>query len=539
MSSDLLDSKFALEGRVVTMNDALDEMKSGVIYIEAGRIIDVLDSSAAPPPGFAGIQPLHTAGTIYPGLIELHNHLSYDVLPLWDVPQRFHNRSEWRNRSDYRQHVGRPMSVLSQVKGSAAAIARYVEAKCLLSGVTTSQGISFISNQGIVKDYQGMVRNVERPDNSKLPEARTRIADVTPADVQVVLKSQEECQCYLLHLCEGRDSDTHKYFDVLHLADGSWAITNALSGIHSLCLKKDDFDLLKAHDASVVWSPMSNYLLYGGTMNIKAAKASGVTIGIGSDWSPSGSKNLLCELKVARLVSQKRRRVFADQELVAMATRNAARILNWQNQLGTLEKGKLADLIVLDGQQKNAYKQLLTSRETSILLVVIGGVARYGQEQWMQKFSGDSEPLEVGGVKYALHLGNDIPNTLPEKPTLAKATDLLRKNLGQLPQLATQVENIATGALNALQDSNQEQWSVVLDMDDAGDGAMLGTAIGDMLGPERMATGEIIPLSQLVQPIELDAITIADDPDYITRLENQTNLPKYIKTGLTALYEKP
>jgi cytosine/adenosine deaminase-related metal-dependent hydrolase len=52
----------------------------------------------------------------------------------------------------------------------------------------------------------------------------------------------------------------------------------------------------------MVWSPLSNYLLYGDTADIEDAKSEGVLIGIGSDWSPSGSKNLLGELKIAKLV---------------------------------------------------------------------------------------------------------------------------------------------------------------------------------------------------------------------------------------------
>ena len=479
---------------------------------------------------------LHTGGTIYPGLIELHNHLSYNVLPLWEVPQRFCNRSEWRGLSDYRQHVGQPMALLSTVEGSAAAIARYVEAKCLLSGVTTSQGIRFISNQGIVKEYPGLVRNAESPDDSDLPKAHTRVADVTQGEVEEVLKSQKECKCYLLHLCEGVDDDTHKYFEVLHLPDGSWAITDSLSGIHSICLKEEDFDLLKARDASVVWSPLSNHLLYGDTMDIEAAKRSGVTIGIGSDWSPSGSKNLLCELKVARLVSQHRNGVFTDYELVAMATRNAARILNWQDLLGSIEKGKLADLIVLNGRRGDPYSKLLTCRETSVILVVIGGVPRYGQVKLMQRFSGDSEAWKVGKSKRALHLENSQPSPLPEKPTLAEATDLLRTRLRDLPAQAKTIEDASSGVLKALQDNTQERWVVLLDLEDAGFGGMFGAAIGDLLGPEITATGEVIPLSQSVQPTELDAITIADDAGYFTRLKKQINLPDYIKTALPTFY---
>ena len=62
------------------------------------------------------------------------------------------------------------------------------------------------------------------------------------------------------------------------------------------------------------------------------AKRAGVRIGLGSDWSPSGSKNLLGELKVATLVSESRPRpLFGARELVAMATRNGADILKWSS----------------------------------------------------------------------------------------------------------------------------------------------------------------------------------------------------------------
>ena len=48
-----------------------------------------------------------------------------------------------------------------------------------------------------------------------------------------------------------------------------------------------------------MWSPFSNLWLYRGTTDVLAARAAGVRICLGADWSPSGSKNLLGELKVA------------------------------------------------------------------------------------------------------------------------------------------------------------------------------------------------------------------------------------------------
>ena len=81
------------------------------------------------------------------------------------------------------------------------------------------------------------------------------------------------------------------------------------------------------HRCSIVWSPLSNLLLYGGTTDVKAAKAAGVPIALGSDGAPSGTKNLLGELKVAWLVGQELGRLFAHRELCEMVTTTPARIL--------------------------------------------------------------------------------------------------------------------------------------------------------------------------------------------------------------------
>jgi 5-methylthioadenosine/S-adenosylhomocysteine deaminase len=68
----------------------------------------------------------------------------------------------------------------------------------------------------------------------------------------------------LLHLSEGLDVEARDAF--LALKHGNqWAISKALAGIHCAALQPQDFAVLKAKDGSVVWSPLSNLLLYGGT----------------------------------------------------------------------------------------------------------------------------------------------------------------------------------------------------------------------------------------------------------------------------------
>lgn len=180
---DLLDGpKLALAGRVVTMDESFTVLDRGVVYIDGGAIVDVRERSAPRPPGFEAVRVVATGGTIYPGLIELHNHLSYNALPLWSpVPRRFEHRGQWPDHPDYRKLISGPMTVVGQYRDAAgqaallAPLVRYVECKCLLGGVTTSQGVMLNSNAGIQRFYRGVVRNVEQTDDPALSEAQGRI----------------------------------------------------------------------------------------------------------------------------------------------------------------------------------------------------------------------------------------------------------------------------------------------------------------------------------------------------------------------------
>jgi imidazolonepropionase-like amidohydrolase len=60
---------------------------SGVVPVQGNEIVGVGQASEPPPPGFQGVT-LDTGGTIYPGLIDLHNHPSYNVLPMWSISHR-------------------------------------------------------------------------------------------------------------------------------------------------------------------------------------------------------------------------------------------------------------------------------------------------------------------------------------------------------------------------------------------------------------------------------------------------------------------
>jgi 5-methylthioadenosine/S-adenosylhomocysteine deaminase len=554
----LTGAKQVLAGRVVTMNETFKVHSDGIVYIDHGCFVAVQDRTQPAPAGFEGVQVVETGGTIFPGLIELHNHLSYNALPLWSpVPQRFEHRDQWSAHKDYRPMISGPMTVIGKYRDSAGqaallpALVRYVECKCLLGGVTTSQGIRLNSNAGITRYYRGLIRNVEQTDDTALSEAQGCIADVDKKDARKFLtKLKKEDSCYLLHLSEGvtdpnqPDSVARRHFLALEVAPGEWALTNVFSGIHAAGLLPQDFDVLAQKSASMIWSPLSNLLLYGGTARVDAARKAGVRIGLGSDWSPTGSKNLLGELKVAWLYSQRvLNGLFTARDLVAMATSEAARILKWEGGLGTIASGVRADLLVADGTAGDPYDMLVHAKETDIHLVMINGVARYGTTELMAPLSPEDQPVRVGGQSRRLYLKQETSDPDVATMPLRTATSHLRNALLNIAKLAKEEEKPKPAPAKIALDARvRPVWSLALDeIQETGVDLRPRLPLNgprDFTGAKRAAEAgaAAVPLSTILKPIHLDPLTVADDEDFLDSIEQQPNVPAPIKSGLRALY---
>ncbi|WP_246192867.1 amidohydrolase family protein [Kitasatospora atroaurantiaca] len=513
-------------------------LPDGVLYVHDGLIEDLRPASDPPPPGYEGLARTASGGSVYPGLIELHNHLPYDVLQLWQVPKRFTNRSQWGGTEAYRRLVTGPMTVLGHDPLLMPAVVRYVEAKALVNGTTTSQGIALFSNAGARRMYRGVVRNVEQPQDPALPAAASRIADVDAADARRFLDRISRSQRVLLHLAEGVSTDTAARAHFLALqyepgTPGKWAITENLIGIHCTALTAADFDILADHGGSMVWSPLSNLLLYGQTADIAAAKRAGVRSGLGSDWSVSGSKGLLGELKAARLASAAAGDVHSDRELVAMATSDAAAMLRWGGSLGTLQPGKRADLLAVSGTGGDPYAGLIDAGDDDIRLVVIDGTARYGTTGLMHALA-PGALLEKALPGRLVNLDDEQSDPLVAGLTLAEATARLTAALGELPARA------APGApLHALALPEEEPtWHLALD-EIQPTGAELRPRLPVRGAAGAFAGGPVIR-SRSAAPaaltaLTLDALTAGQDAGFLTTLAAEANLPEMLGTRLAEL----
>lgn len=530
--------RVALAGRVVTMDRALSVIDGGVVYVRDGVIAAVQPRTAPAPPGFTATTVVETGGSLFPGLIELHNHLPYDVLPLWSVPKLFTNRDQWAGTPGYHRMVTGPMTILGGDSELVPAVVRYVEVRCLLGGTTTSQGLTLAVDPGIASSFRGLVRNVEAPGDLGLPAAVTHIADVEAVDADKFLARISGHQKMLLHLSEGVEAAARDHFLALQIAADKWAITSNLIGIHCVGLTRPDFGVLASHGGSMVWSPLSNLLLYGQTARLGDALAEGVPVALGSDWAPSGSKNLLGELKVANLAAPLAGARLSAPDLVSMVTRTPAQLLGWDTRLGSLEPGKRADLIVVHGTDAaDPYESLVAATEADLDLVVIDGVPRAGTPPLMAALGiaeGDGETVTVGADRRVLNLTQANADPRVQAITVADAVGRLTEALANLP-----------AALNRPPAGRRGPTETLLAVDGVIDNGMSPRSHlpyhGRLTGSD-LSSGWTDPAGRSdpaapgpLPALTLDPLCAVDNPSYRQTLAHEPNLPGSIRDGLAAL----
>jgi 5-methylthioadenosine/S-adenosylhomocysteine deaminase len=407
---------YALTGAVVTPDEVLDP---GCVVVADGKV----EAVAATPP--AGVRVQATNGVICPGLIDLHGHPEFNVFAAWEPPQQFVNRYAWRGSDLYHQLVRDPQNKLKAALSDQTQL-RYAEVRALVGGVTAIQGTSEAVNR---LTTESLVRNVDKWILGQhraralvdLPSATGRAEqqlDGILADI-----AAGEVDAFYLHLAEGKKDNqrSQEEFDKLVALN---ALTKATVVIHGTALSRDQLGHLRDAGARLVWSPQSNLRLYGDTTLAADALDLGVTLGLGADWLPSGSPSLLAEMQVARRWLRAQGADPPAKRLVQMMTSDAAAIAGLQDHLGTLAKGRPADVLVLERRHDDPWESVLESDPSAVELVTIGGDLAYGRADWVGTLSDPAdrdrlEPVIAWGREMVLDTSYSVNPSATAPPTLA------------------------------------------------------------------------------------------------------------------------
>ncbi len=120
---------------------------------------------------------------------------------------------------------------------------------------------------------------------------------------------------------------------------------------HCIWLDKDEMRVLEETGTNAIHCPCCNLKLGSGIAQVPEMLARGISVALGSDGAPSNNNlDLFVEMRIASLIHKFRlgAETLPAEAVLAMATNAGARALGMADEIGSLEEGKKADIIILD-----------------------------------------------------------------------------------------------------------------------------------------------------------------------------------------------
>ena len=384
---------YVIEGTLVTM-DAPGRLEGGRLYIRDGKIEALVAKGEETPQTLATVERpvIRTDGYVFPGFLNLHTHVPFNVQPLWVAGKSYANRYQWQRDPNHVPAVMYPYFILTGEReyNLLNEATLFAEVRALVGGTT-----ALIFSEECLYTAGRLVRNLEHepaPTGGIYPSV-TRFDDRFMAGGAKAIKKRldkGELRAWVAHLAEGMDGLSSDEFDRLGPAG---LLRPELVVVHGVGLNRAQLRAFGEVGGHLVWSPSSNYILYGETADIKSALQSGVTVSLSNDWAPSGTHNLLAELKAAAAAYRfEYGESLPAKLLVEMITVNPAKAIGWEDRAGKLKAGLCADVVIFEKLSDDPYTTLLQATEEQVELVAVGGDALFGSPRIMGKLKpGDSE----------------------------------------------------------------------------------------------------------------------------------------------------
>jgi len=359
--------------------------QGGELLVSAAGTILCVGCNCADEPEAAGATVITCAeGVISPGLVNTHDHLTFtqNAPGNWGT-ERYEHRHDWRKGLNGHTKISVPGSANS-------AQMAWGELRHLMAGTTSTAGAG---------NAAGWVRNLDQGSSEGLGQGPidsptfplgdsdgTQLASgcnyPNPDDVDVLTSD-----CYLAHVAEGINDYARNEFLCLSSTDsGGTDLTEGNSTfIHLVGLLAIDGQELADNATALSWSPRSNVSLYGFTAPVTMYARQGVLISLGTDWTASGSINLVRELRCAdQLNRDNYGGYFSDHELWLMATASAASAMAVDDAIGLLLPGRVADIAIYDGRERaSPWRAIIDAEPDDVVLVLRGGLPMYGDSPLM------------------------------------------------------------------------------------------------------------------------------------------------------------
>lgn len=374
-------------GLVLTMDDKRQIIHGGDIAVDGDTISSVgvglkVDARTVIDAGNC---------VVLPGLINAHTHETLTRGIAEDLPlDRWLAEICFPLDTAYTADVMRGAALMSQwemIRGGTTTFLDIYRFPGACAEVAEKSGLRAIFAPQVINDPEGPGETVETAEGF-VSEWLGRNERITPAfGPHAPYSCTPEGYQAMFEMAEKLDVPFHT-----HLAETQWEVNTLrerygaktptehflqmgvlsprLSVAHGVYLDEKDIELLREYEVAVVYNPSSNMKLASGVAPIVAMMDAGVRVGLGTD--SNLSNNNLDMFEEMRLGAMLQKLELADaaalpcDDILAMATIGGARALRLDENIGSLEPGKKADIILVDLNQPHLWP-LLQGRYENIV----------------------------------------------------------------------------------------------------------------------------------------------------------------------------
>ena len=403
-------------GTVVTMDGARRVIEDGAVAISKGRIVAVgpraeIEKQYAVIPRGAAATKINAIGkVVMPGLINGHTHIPMtlfrglaDDLDLNEWLTKYIFPAEAKNVTEEFVRVGTRLGLAEMIRGGTTTYADMYYFEDAIADETARAGVRGVLGETVIdfpvadnKTHQEAMAYTERfvgkwRDHALITPAIAPHAPYTVSEEHlkaVRAFSYRTGALVLIHVAE-----TRKEVDDISKSKGTRPVkylarinflNDRVIAAHTVHIDAEEISLLKRFGVGAVHNPQSNMKLASGVAPVPQMLAGDVAIGLGTDGAASNNDLSMWEEMdaAAKLhkVTSGDPRVVTAREALEMATIRGARALHMEREIGSLEAGKRADVVVVDMNELhqtpryNVYSHLVyATKAADVRTVMIEG----------------------------------------------------------------------------------------------------------------------------------------------------------------------
>lgn len=364
---------------ILTMDREDNYYPSGAIVIEDGRISDIGSCSDIEPKG--DIFDMN-GKIVLPGFINTHTHspsplfrgvaddlclMDWLKIALWPAEKNMTGEiAYWGTSLSCLEFLQSGVTTFADQYFFSEYVAKAVQdsgirgfiAPSVFTGGSPETGDTIRAAVDFIEKYKGKENQTlvypcigPHAPYSCSDEVLKTVVDIAASKDLLIHTHISETMDENIEIYESKGLTPTQYLESMGILDGR------VLAAHCIHLNTKDMEILREKKVRVSYNPVSNLKLVSGIMPMKELIEREIPVSIGTDGAQSNnSLDLLKDLKIGVLIQKQRYNdatFISAKEALKMITIEGAKALDMEHEIGSLEKGKKADIIAMDIEEAN------------------------------------------------------------------------------------------------------------------------------------------------------------------------------------------